>query len=177
MKKIGVILFVVLILSGCSASWHIDRALKIDPDILETTYDTTLEVNVSFKDTTVFLEQAVKVEWISDTGHVQTDTVYECEDIPPIKAFSKDSSAMAEAWVKDGRLNQKVWAKKDTVLILRDTATITVEMYDSLMTVVQENTYTKKEKQSLLDWIKNGLALIGIILVIVLTIKALIKKP
>lgn len=79
-------LILILLLSGCSAQWHLKKALKKDPSIITTTLDTVvISKPISLRDT--FTLSKVDT-FIIDTGGVRTE-IYRYYDTFKINQFIK----------------------------------------------------------------------------------------
>ena len=99
-------LIILILLTGCTAQWHLQKAIEKEPEIIDVQADTSIQVNISYKDTAIYLQRAAKFDLISDTGRVDTlikkDSVL--PDFGPLNVSSYDSIAHAKAWIKDQRL-------------------------------------------------------------------------
>ena len=73
-------LFVVLILSGCSAEWHLSKAVKKDPQLLKPTTmivtDTVVTEPIAVRDT-VTISQVDTVEIVKDKFRVKIMRSYD----------------------------------------------------------------------------------------------------
>jgi hypothetical protein len=165
MKYVLYILF--LILTGCSAQYHLDRALRKNPDILDIEADTTITVDLSYTDTIVNISQNKPVKIVSDTITIN-DTIKTEKPINlPKKTYkSPDGIAHAELKIENSRIDLTVWSVMDTVLTLRKKLNITTQQKDSLIEITkkQEATITEKEnwKEGLLRWAEIIVWIIGI---------------
>ena len=170
-------LIIILLLSSCTAQWHLQKAIEKEQDIIDVQADTTLRVNISYKDTAIFLQRAAKFEFISDTGRVDTlikkDSIL--PDFGPLNISSYDSIAHAKAWIKDQRLWLETWATVDTSKIIQDTVQIKQKIIDSLKVINTQKEATIRKKES---WIKSvqRWAVIGGIIIFVVALVILIKK-
>ena len=74
------LLFVTLLLSGCSAEWHLSRAVKKNPDLIKpttmTVTDTVVTEPIVVKDT-VTLSQVDTVEIVKDRFRVKIVRSYD----------------------------------------------------------------------------------------------------
>lgn len=74
------LLFVTLLLSGCSAEWHLSRAVKKNPDLIKPTMmtvtDTVVTEPIVVKDT-VTLSQVDTVEIVKDRFRVKIVRSYD----------------------------------------------------------------------------------------------------
>ncbi|MFW6145314.1 MAG: hypothetical protein ACOC4Y_00805 [bacterium] len=197
--KFGFMVVLSLVV-GCSAPYHLRKALEKDPDILNTSADTTYQTKTEYYDTTIYIQRSERLEFRMDTGYAERvrpakDTVYpslDLEDslrlkegralndsigdftgvlvvlnvgcnIPKTTAYSQDSSAVAEAEVKDDTLSMKVWGRKDTIVEYRDTVTVEQMVIDTIFTVTKETEATIREKKSISSIIKDIFVIIGIL--------------
>lgn len=75
-----ILLFVTLLLSGCSAEWHLSRAVKKNPDLIKpttmTVTDTVVTEPIVVKDT-VTLSQVDTVEIVKDRFRVKIVRSYD----------------------------------------------------------------------------------------------------
>lgn len=73
-------LFVILILSGCSAEWHLSKAVKKDPQLLKPTTmivtDTVVTEPIAVRDT-VTISQVDTVEIVKDKFRVKIMRSYD----------------------------------------------------------------------------------------------------
>jgi hypothetical protein len=80
MKCQYILPFVILILSGCSAEWHLSKAVKKDPTILKTktmiVTDTVVTDPIVVKDT-VTISQVDTVEIVKDKFRVKIMRSYD----------------------------------------------------------------------------------------------------
>lgn len=99
MKKIA-LFTLILLLTGCSAEWHLRKAIQKDPSLkktsLVTVHDTIVVPPILVRDTVVTKERdtvvlhkdrlSVRVVRINDTlmieGECATDTIYRTIEVP-----------------------------------------------------------------------------------------------
>lgn len=95
MRIKGIVLLILL--SSCSASWHVKRALKKDPHVFKTDTVTLIDtitvevpkVDTSFVyefDTVEYIQESIKIKYFHDT---LTNEVYIEADCPDSELISK----------------------------------------------------------------------------------------
>jgi len=162
-------LILLLLLSSCTAGWHLQRARQLDPDILTIQADTSYSVNVSYRDTVIYTQKINRVEFISDTGRVdtliQTDTIE--RKFGPVKSTSKDSTAHARAWIEKNRLFLETWATVDTTSIIRDTVNTSNKIIDSPQIITKRQEAKIQEKESWIKTTQRWFIIAGVIIFVV----------
>lgn len=153
MKYLVIILSIIM--TGCSAQWHLNKALKKDPKIIDTKADTVINKQVTFSDTVIQVEKQVKFKVLSDTVTVDSIVIKEVnQTIEPFEIVSNDSIAHARVSIYKGKLNIKVWAVLDTLVYYKDSIRLKNKTIENQKTVIQENKATIKEKSSFIDKLK-----------------------
>jgi len=162
-------LILLLLLSSCTAGWHLQRARQLDPDILTIQADTSYSVNVSYRDTVIYTKKINRVEFVTDTGRIdtliQTDTIE--RKFGPVKATSKDSTAHARAWIEKDRLFLETWATVDTTSIIRDTVNTSNKIIDSLQIITKRQEAKIQEKESWIKTTQRWFIIVGVIIFVV----------
>lgn len=160
-RRLIIVVAVALIVGSCSAPWHLKRAIEKDPDILTIVADTTYKTSVTFQDTSIYLEAAVPLTFVIDTGRVDTHIVVRKEKptFGPIRAYSKDSTAVAEAGMDDGNFYLMVWGRVDTTVNYRDSVVLQNRIIDSLVVVNRRNEAVIEERES---FIKQAARWVGV---------------
>lgn len=172
------LLLVSMIMGGCSAPFHLRKALQKDPSILDIEADTTIEVNVKYVDTTIVLKQSQPVKFVTDT--VKGDTIVEVKEgkvnSDTTEVISKDSIAHAKAWIKDNRLFVEAWAVIDTTVNWKDTVKVKNKIIDSLKVIDKKNKATITEKESFISKIEKWAIVAGIFIFVLAVVVLIIKK-
>lgn len=97
MKKYLIVLS-VLVLSSCSASWHINRAEYKDPSLFEVKRDTIIKIEK--RDTIIHLDTLISIVLPNDK--VIIDTTFK-----KLKPYS-----FKPIYSENGIINVKVWMKE-----------------------------------------------------------------
>ncbi len=176
-KKIFILILIVL-MSGCSASWHLERALQKDDSILDVKADTTQIDSIEYKDTTISVTDTVTVKLKSDTAFLDTvvyDTIEQkkCR-FGKITAHSDDGIAHATVY-HDGSLKLKAYATLDTVHVLQDSIDYLRKRYINQI-IINKATKATINKRSFSDYIKTIAVKIAIGFIVLITLYLTIKK-
>jgi len=157
-------LFIVLLmfLAGCTlqeqAQWHLRKALEKDPSIIDIQADSSKQINISWEDTTIAIKLKKPFQINTDTI-IERDTITNLKDT--IEAVTKDETAYARAWEKDGIVSLMAYAHKDTILTLQDSIQVKNKIIEEKTTIIKKQKATIKEKTSLVHKLKNWLVVLA----------------
>ena len=150
MRKLFVIFIIVLSLSGCSANYHLRKALEKDPQIIDVKADTTVTVQTFLKDTVYKVDTFVTLMVVSDTAFIELPAP-NLKDIPITKVVSSDGIATAAAWVEDGKLFVTASAKVDTLVALQIKLRRKNKVIERTLKIAEERKAIIKEKESIIS--------------------------
>ena len=170
---ITLVITLVIILSGCSSSWHLRQALNKDPEIIDVKADTIFEEKITYRDTLIRINKKDTIKIVSDT--IKLDSIVFEKIKPsfePIRISSDDSIAHALISMTDGKLKINVWAKMDTILAWKDSVILKNKIIQNKQTVIREKSAIIKEKKSFIDKLKTwaiiaGICIFGLIILVV----------
>ena len=127
MKKILPLVIVLFTLFGCSADWHIKRAIKKDPKITRdarviTHYDTITVITEGAKADTIFkYKDAPKDTFVLETTRFKTqvikDTVYETIEIETecypdtVERIIEVPVTIYDIELKDLKWYERIWVR------------------------------------------------------------------
>lgn len=138
---------IALLLSSCSAQWHLQRALEIDPTIIKSTSIKLTEVHK--RDTLIFINRPVILAMPRDTARIDS-TVF--TDIKPSfgPIVKKQGIVTLTVEMIEGRL--KAFATVDSTMIydLKFQVRIKDAIIDRQTTVIKENTIVIDKYEGLL---------------------------
>jgi hypothetical protein len=167
--KIIKIVILLFFLSGCSASWHISRALEKDPEILVQAADTSTVEKIVYRPVKVFIKDSVKIYVKSDTIIFDTLTRFEKFNINPFFLVSKDSISHAKIWAVNGVLHAEIWAKLDTVVIWHDSILYLQKEINRITEINRKTKVEIIEKMNFFDKVKIiGIPIISLIMILFL---------
>jgi len=163
MNKFFIIIILGLVIQGCSATWHINKALQKDPDIITT---KTIIRNVRQK---IAIDTVIHIPvkdflFFADMPDILYDTVFIDKKIKLLPSFDtivKDTSGTTvKIWMKKGRLFAEINTDKSIEYHLKDSINI-------LNKIIENNTVIKTEKKpkflTYLIWISAILILLFLI--------------
>jgi len=168
MNKFFIIIILGLIISGCSASWHIRKAEQKCPECFAQ------KILVEYRDTTINIDTTFLIEF---KDYLTIDTVpvitYEKEYIdkivkilPTFDTIIKDERGLtAKIWMKKGNLQAKFSIDSSYIFHLQDSIIILNKI------ITQTNTVKTEKKPQFLTY----LIWISAILILLFLIK--IWKP
>jgi hypothetical protein len=124
MKKITIIL--VLILSACSAPWHLQKAIKKQPDIIQVIPDTVTTL-VNFRDTIwtergyIVRDTLIEVKTVTNTIYIQPKSRFDYKSerdslrhvLKMEKEFTKQARIQSKEDVKKARFEAREAIKKN----------------------------------------------------------------
>ena len=162
--KVVTLASIFVLLWGCSAQQYLNMALRKDPNIIDVKADTTTSISVQYKDTSIAIEQKQPFKLVSDTAY-KDSLVFRDTSINkgPIRAWSKDSIAFAQAEVRKGRLIVKAYAIVDTILTLRDTIRAKNRTIKEKNTIIKSKEATITEKETLAQRAERWAIIFGIL--------------
>jgi hypothetical protein len=122
-KKITIIL--VLILSACSAPWHLQKAIKKQPDIIQVIPDTVTTF-VNFRDTIwtergyIVRDTLIEVKTVTNTIYIQPKSRFDYKSerdslrhvLKMEKEFTKQARIQSKEDVKKARFEAREAIKK-----------------------------------------------------------------
>jgi hypothetical protein len=169
MKTI-VIILALIIFGGCSAQWHLNKALKKDPEIINTEADTLTNLSIRYVDTTITINREIPVKIVSDTVYLDSIVIPDVKaSFDTIKVVSSDSIARANISMHNGRLNVEIWAVLDTLIPYRDSLTLKNKIIYEQKEVIRKSKAEIRKKDTALDYIKWTLfGIIGLIVLIII---------
>ncbi len=155
------ILILGLILTGCSASYHIQKAERKCPSCFDR--DTTIVNQIIKRDTTIKIDTNIVIEF-------KVDTVIQETPIKKLKPYSfkpvyhENGIINAEVWMKKGILSISSWL--DSTMMYRLEAEITLkdaiiyelrqEVFENKITIIEKENALNRFKKYL-KWIIIGL--------------------
>lgn len=169
------LVILILFLSSCSiqerATWHLTRAVTLDPDIIDIQADTTIENRKSYIDSTYYFQLHRLIKLRSDTARAKDSIVNGKLKNDTLKTNS-DGVNIA-GWIKDNELFLAGYYKKDTTVTVRDTQTVYIPYFYETQTIKEERAATITETESLWSRIQNSFTTIlwiagGVILIILI---------
>jgi len=164
--KIIKIVILLFFLSGCSASWHISRALEKDPEILVQAADTSTVEKIVYRPVKVFVTDTIKVSVKSDTIIFDTLTKFEKLNIKPLFLVSNDSIAHAKIWAVNGVLHAEIWARLDTVIQWQDSILYLQKEINRITEINRKTKVEITEKINFFDKVKIlGTIILSIIMI------------
>lgn len=138
---------IALLLSSCSAQWHMQRALEIDPSIVKSKLTVLKETRK--RDTLMFFHKTVILAMPSDTARI--DSVVFTDIKPSFGPIVKKQGIVTiSVEMIEGRL--KAFATVDSTMIydLRDSILLKDAIVDNLTTINKENTIVIDKYEGLL---------------------------
>lgn len=158
---------IILLLSGCSAEYHLKKALDKDSDILEVKADTVTRIEVKEADTAFIRETETVFKLRTDTVKI-VKTITKKISFDTIKATNGIANAVT--WIDAGDVNLQTWAVMDTVIKLQDTIRFKQEIITKYRDII-ETKQAKIQKYSKFEeyvrwaaWILGLLILAGIVI-------------
>ena len=172
MKQL-IYLILILLLTGCTAQWHLQRAIKKEPGIIDVQADTIVSIDTSFIDTTFVMMVDTTIIVNSDTAIIDTNVI-NCQNAT-LEAHSTDGIAHARAELFNNNLSLRTWATLDTVVTLRDSIKYQVATINRLERINRQNKAVIKEKKraadKILTWLKIAGIALGALIVGIIVIK------
>ena len=169
-----ILIILLLIFSGCSAQWHVRRALQIDSTILNTKYDSTRTIDINYSDSIYYFTRSIKVLHESDTGHVRDTFPNTTGDT--LKVTSDDSTAHARAYYdSQGLLNLQTWSMIDKLIRYEDSIKLQNKTITHKDRIIEQREATIQKKKSFISQLQTYLV-IGIVVIFVIIIVIFISK-
>lgn len=163
-------ILLLLLLSGCSAEYHLKKAIEKDSGILETEADTITRIETKAADTLIIRETKTVFKLRTDTVRI-TETIEQVFTFDTIRATNGIANAIT--WMTSGNVNLETWAATDTIIKLKDT----IKVKQKIITKYRDITKTQQakiQKYSRFEeyirwaaWILGLLVLIGIVVVVI----------
>jgi len=172
MKKLTFYLIAILFLSSCSATWHVNRAKKIDPLCFK--YDTTINEIVFKLDTVIKIDTTILVLLPRDTVRIDT-VIKELKRYSFKPIYAKNGIITAKVSMNNGilhvssYLDSTIWYHYKDEILIRD-ALIT-----KLKTINTKQTITIQKQDKSLKWYQKVLnigkyVLIGVVALLLIAI-------
>lgn len=153
----------VLILSGCSASWHYQKAIEKNPELIKSTLDSLKSYHVEWVDSTIYIFRKIPLKVVSDTGHV-VRPIYLRDSVYPedtLTAHSSDGLAHASTWFKDGNQHLITYATIDTLINWRDSVEVRNKTIHEQTRIIEQREVEIKEKETFIQKLKRILLIVA----------------
>ena len=165
MKNIFIVFIFGLILSGCSASWHVQRAKQLDPDIFNTKLETKI-VNIKVPlDTTLkfHLKDKLYLDTLIDIRYIEKVVNNKINILPSFDTVIKQNNGLtAKIWMNEGQLYANLELDSIFYYNLKDSIRAEIKQEKEITTII-----TKKER-TFKDWFKITLFVVVFIIAILL---------
>jgi len=162
------IIILIFLLTGCSAQWHLEKALEKKSDIIDIQADTTMSVNISYKDTSIYYQKPVRLYFQTDTARKETEK-------DTVQVATKDSTSQARGGYTNGMLWIETWGVVDTTKIIQDTLKVKQKIIDSLKVITTEKKATIREKESWIKTVQRWAIIVGIV-IFALAVVLIVRK-
>lgn len=150
MKSILAVLIVV-VLSSCSAQWHLNRAVEKDPNIVKSTVLTLKEVHR--RDTLVVFSKTVLLQMPHDTARIDSIVIKDTTiSFGPI--VKKQGIITLSVKMNMGRLIAFATVDSTMIYNLRDSIRLKNALVDRQNTIIKSNTYIVDKYEGLLKKIR-----------------------
>ena len=164
MKNLTIII-VLVILSSCSASWHVKRAKWKDPSLFEVKTETI--INITKRDTLIRLDTLISIVLPRDTVTI--------EKLIPInrnfeKIVKKQGIITTEIEAVKGLLKVNSYLDSSFIYNLQTEIRIKNAIITNLKQVTKEQTITIEKQKSLIEGFKSNLKWILIVVCSVLVL-------
>jgi hypothetical protein len=157
------IIILSLLLSGCSATWHIQKAVQKKPNILKT--DTIVKNITTKRDTTILLDTNITVLLPRDTVRIER-ILSKYVTLDPIK--EKNGIITVEACINNGKLNILSYLDSTMIYRYKDSLLIKDAIISNLREITVEQGVIIEEKELLIDRLKNNALRLKYIIMIVI---------
>jgi hypothetical protein len=152
MRNLLPIIVVAVLFSGCSAQWHLGKALQKDPQIIDVKRDSVVTVETLLKDTIYHLDTSYHLMILSDTVTI-TERFSLPVNMDTVTAIGADGISHARASVHNGKMKLETWAKLDTVVKLHAIIKGQTKFITKQVRIMEEREATIKKKNSLMQWV------------------------
>ena len=171
-NSIFIIVILGLVLSGCSASFHVRKAKLKCPECFEL--DTTINEIVIKKDTVIYLDTNITILLPRDTASIDT-TIKKLKPYSFKPIYVENGVINMEISMNYGNLIVNSWLDSTMVYRYQDSILIKDAIISNLREVIVEQGIVIKEKKTLIERFKSNLktikfVLIGLVLVIIIGI-------
>ena len=161
-------LVVMILLSSCSAGWHIKRAEWKDPGIFEPKTDTVIEK--VYSDTTIVIDTIISVTLPRDTVKIDS-LVPITSDMSFDPILKKNGIITTRVEMIKGRLLVESYLDSTLLHRLQYEITIRDALITELTTINNQNTVIIEKKETLLNWIKWIVLSIFVLFIIIFFIR------
>ena len=170
MKKLLCFGIIALLITSCSANWHIKRAIQKDSSVFDSDVDIEYRDTIIYRDTTIQYEFMKSIE-INAFPEISLENVYidgSSQLLPSFEAITTEEEGFSlVVWMEKGQL--KAIAEIDSTLIF--------QLQDSILLLNEIRTHTNtvqiKERCSFKDCF---IFLASLFIIACLVIVAFIKK-
>jgi hypothetical protein len=142
------IIAIALLLSSCSAQWHLKRAIELDPNIIKSKFTTLTEVHK--RDTLMWFSKTLLLPMPKDT--VKMDTLVLPDTKPSFNpVIKKQGIITAKIWMEKGRLKTIISLDSTLIYNLRDSIRLKDAIIERQTTINKENTIVIEKHQTLMQ--------------------------
>lgn len=164
MKKIAIYFVIILLISGCSASWHIKRAEWKEPELFNKKVDTV--INITKRDTTIYLDTLISVILPRDTVFIDTFLKkLKPYSFKPI--YAKNGIINVKASMTKGVLNLSSYLDSALLYQFNDSIRIKNAIISNLTEVTSEQDIIIRSQKTLIEGLKSNFKWILIAVVVI----------
>ena len=167
MRWLSSILLIIL-LSGCSAEWHIKRAVIKDPEVFKRTSDTSVITKISTQDTLIIFNRAERINFVTDTAFERSG----------LKWTFESENENIKTKIERIRDTIKVFVGIDTVLTLKDSVRLQNRFIDRQKEIITSREVEITEIRSFASKLETWVTIAGVIvfILVILQIYSYFKK-
>jgi len=161
-------ILLIILLSGCSAEWHIKRAVIKDPEVFKRTSDTSVITKISTQDTLIIFNRAERINFVTDTAFERSG----------LKWIFESENENIKTKIERIRDTIKVFVGVDTVLTLKDSVMLQNRFIDRQKEIITSREVEITEIKSFADKLETWVTIAGVIvfILVILQIYSYFKK-
>jgi len=161
-------ILLIILLSGCSAEWHIKRAVIKDPEVFKRTSDTSVITKISTQDTVIIFNRSERINFVTDTAFERSG----------LKWIFESENENIKTKIERIRDTIKVFVGVDTVLTLKDSVRLQNRFIDRQKEIITSREVEITEIRSFASKLETWVTIAGIIvfILVILQIYSYFKK-
>ena len=163
-----ILIAITILLSGCTAQWHIKQAVKKDAEIFKRTSDTSVITKISTQDTVIIFNRDERINFVTDTAFERSG----------LKWIFESENENIKTKIERIRDTIKVFVGVDTVLTLKDSVRLQNRFIDRQKEIITSREVEITEIRSFASKLETWVTIAGVIvfILVILQIYSYFKK-
>jgi len=145
------IILIALLLSSCSAQWHIKRAIELDPNIISLKLTTLKEVHK--RDTLMWFSKTILLAMPHDTAKIDS-VVFKDTSLSFGPIVKKQGIVTLTVSMTNGVLHASASVDSTMIYNLRDSIRIKNAIIEKQTTTISESKIIVEKQESVLETVK-----------------------